>query len=162
GDRHARADRHAVVAALAEGRDLVTGRAQRVDRKALVLDLGLLQAQDVGLFSGDPREQSRLPRADRIDVPGRELHEREPTSELFASLQPGNAKAVLAVRPTSTFVREGAYEGSQRLVTVEHHRTAAAPARTPGHEPGRSGPRACGCPAVPSQSVAATARLPDR
>ena len=37
--------------------------------------LDLLQADDVGPVALDPVEQLRLPRADAVDVPGRDLHE---------------------------------------------------------------------------------------
>src|SRR5690606_19981069 len=45
-----------------------------------ILDLRLLQAQDVGLVRAEPRDEPVGPRADRVDVPGRELHAAHPTS----------------------------------------------------------------------------------
>jgi hypothetical protein len=55
-ERRACADRDAVVAALTECCDLVAGLAQRGEREIRVLDLGLLQAQDVGALAFDPAE----------------------------------------------------------------------------------------------------------
>ena len=75
-ERRGRRDRDAVVAALAEHRDLVAGGGQHPGGERGVLDLDLLQAQHVGAVLREPLGQPALAGADRVDVPGRDLHVR--------------------------------------------------------------------------------------
>jgi len=47
---------------------------KRPARELRVLRLGFLEADDVGRFGREPREQARQSHVERIDVPGGELH----------------------------------------------------------------------------------------
>jgi hypothetical protein len=55
-------------------RDVVSGIANCIDRKFVVLDLGFLQAHDVGFVRGDPVENNRQATADGVYVIGGDLH----------------------------------------------------------------------------------------
>jgi len=74
GQLAARRDRDAVVRLLAEVRVLVADRLEHGAGEAAVLDLGLLQAQDVGLVGLDPRPHPLLAGPDRVDVPRGDPH----------------------------------------------------------------------------------------
>ena len=72
-----REDRHPVPLRLAVAGELVAAAGelfaeQRVER--VVGELGLLQADDVGLALVEPGQQPRHPLLDRVHVPGRYPH----------------------------------------------------------------------------------------
>jgi hypothetical protein len=72
-------DRDAVPLAEPEGRDLVAGRLEGGPRELRIAALGLLERQDIGAGAFEPRERALLPGSDRVDVPGRQSHERHGT-----------------------------------------------------------------------------------
>ncbi len=77
-DRHPAEDRDAVVHALAVQDDVVVAeRAERLQREVAIDDLGLLQAQDVGLLVAQELLDDGDPETDRVDVPGDDLHGRD-------------------------------------------------------------------------------------
>src|ERR1700722_6374790 len=57
----------------AKGR-VVSGVPDRIDRKVLILDLGLLQTHHVGFVLGDPAEDDRQAPADGVYVVGGDFH----------------------------------------------------------------------------------------
>ena len=74
---HAREDRHAVPRRLAVRRDGVAALLELGAEKLgelVVGELGLLQADDVRSPLVQPRQQSRRPLLDRVDVPRRDPH----------------------------------------------------------------------------------------
>ena len=54
---------------------VVAESLERKEGEGVVRDLQLLQAQHVRLVLPEPAEEPLLARADRVDVPGRELHQ---------------------------------------------------------------------------------------
>ena len=69
------------------------GAEQLVERR--VGELGLLQADDVGLALVEPRQQAREPLLDRVDVPGRDAHRAYPSDSLRRGSGYEQAKAKL-------------------------------------------------------------------
>ncbi len=67
-------DGHAVVGLLPGEMRGVAGGRDVHDRKLVVFELGFLQADDVRLVRGQPRQQARQADIERIDVPGGEDH----------------------------------------------------------------------------------------
>ena len=57
----------------AKGR-VVSGAANRIDGKVLVLDLGFLQAHHIGFVLGEPAEDDREAAPDGVDVVGGDFH----------------------------------------------------------------------------------------
>ena len=68
-------DRDTVPPAVAVQGDLVAERFDLRRGNAVIGDLGLLQAHDVGRGVLEPVEQSRQPGGDGVDVPGSDAHE---------------------------------------------------------------------------------------
>ena len=63
-----------VVGPLAEDRGSISGGLQFGHRKVGIGNLELLEADDIGIGSAQPVEESGQPGANRIDVPGGEFH----------------------------------------------------------------------------------------
>ncbi|RMH44233.1 MAG: S1 family peptidase [Deltaproteobacteria bacterium] len=72
--RAARRDRDAVVRLLPVRGDAVAGGRKRIVRKLVVGDLGFLHAQHIRCVSLEPRDDAVETAADRVDVPGGDLH----------------------------------------------------------------------------------------
>ena len=68
-------DRHAVVGSLPNENAVIARRLQFIFRKIGILLLGFLQAQNLDRIGGQPVQHLRQPHFQRIDVPGRQLHQ---------------------------------------------------------------------------------------
>jgi len=87
--RHLRDDRHAVVHRLAADDDVIVAEPpEKPFRKLGIADLGLLQAEDIGRLLGQELLDDFRARADRIDVPGRDLESGGHGAGLAAAFQP--------------------------------------------------------------------------
>ena len=75
--------RNAVVGLLAGESDLVTRGLDLGLREIVILELGFLQAQGIGLLFGQPVEQVRQAHLQRIDVPAGDLHLARPPDGLL-------------------------------------------------------------------------------
>jgi hypothetical protein len=74
--RQSRRDADAVVRLLARHHRLVPDGLELLEGELVLFDLELLHAQHVGLVGLEPRNHTLGARADRVDVPGGELHRR--------------------------------------------------------------------------------------
>ena len=82
-DRLAGEQGDAVVGFLAGERDLITRRLDLGTREVVILQLGLLQAQRIGLLLGQPVQQVRQAHLEGIDVPAGDLHLARPPDGLL-------------------------------------------------------------------------------
>ena len=73
-ERHSRQDRHAVIGLLTVDQCPVAGRLDLLARKGVIRDLGFLQRDDVRGVRSEPGDQLVESHAQRIDVPGGDLH----------------------------------------------------------------------------------------
>ena len=82
GQAHPGDDRDAVPLREAEGGDLVPGRLEDPPWELLVLALGLLQREHVRAGAFQEGNGTVCPRADRVDVPGRQPHADQASGHL--------------------------------------------------------------------------------
>jgi hypothetical protein len=74
GERFRDQQGHTRVAFLAVPVAPVVVDVAQLERQLIQRGFDFLQADEVGLFGGEPVEQLALPRANAVDVPGSDLH----------------------------------------------------------------------------------------